>query len=103
MPKGIVTQVIVAMHEWIAGSTCVWKSGVMLEKDETFAEIIEVYNYGVREIKVRTSGRHKKEFLTLVGYELGKIHKTYSELRCKTLILSWTPKMRRLAKVEPCP
>jgi internalin A len=59
MPKGIVTQLIVAMHQWIVDSACVWKSGVVLERDETFSEIIEDYHYGSREIKVRTSGRHK--------------------------------------------
>jgi internalin A len=84
MPKGIVTQVIIAMHRWIAGPNCVWKSGVMFDKENTLCEVIE--DYYAREIKVRAVGQHKKELLTIVDYELGKIHDTYKDLKYKKLI-----------------
>jgi internalin A len=84
MPKGIITQLIVSMHMWIAGQTCVWKNGVVLERDGTLAEVIE--DYHSREIQVRTAGRHKKEFLTLVTYEIEQTHTTFSQLKYKTLI-----------------
>jgi hypothetical protein len=58
MPKGILTQFIVAMHRFIAEQKYVWKSGVILEKDQTRAEVIEYY--GRREIKIRITGKHKK-------------------------------------------
>jgi hypothetical protein len=59
MPKGILTQFIVATHPVIADHRCVWKSGVVLEKDQTRAEVIEYY--GRREIRIRVAGKHKKK------------------------------------------
>lgn len=85
MPKGIVTQFIVAMQAIIAEQELVWREGVILEKDETRAEVIE--NYGRREIKIRVAGRHKKELMTIVAYELDKIHSTYTRLKCS----KWIP------------
>ncbi len=64
MPKGILTQFIVAVHKLIAEQRYVWRSGVILEKDETKAEVVEYY--GKREIKIRVAGRHKKELMTIV-------------------------------------
>ncbi|MEH2421179.1 MAG: COR domain-containing protein [Nostoc sp.] len=40
MPKGIITQFIVDMHELINQQKCVYKSGVVLSKDQTKAEVI---------------------------------------------------------------
>jgi small GTP-binding protein len=84
MPKGIITQFIVAVHKLIEGQTYVWRSGVILEKDRTKAEVIEYY--GKREIKIRVAGRHKKELLTIVNYELDEIHASYKRLRYSKLI-----------------
>ena len=84
MPKGILTQFIVAMNKWIAEQKYVWKSGVILEKDQTKAEVIE--HYGKREVQVRVAGRNRKELLTLVNYELDKIHDAYKRLKYDKLI-----------------
>jgi len=84
MPKGILTQFIVAMHRFIAEQKYVWKSGVILEKDQTRAEVIEYY--GKREIKIRISGKHKKELMAIVTYELNKIHASYRRLKDNQLI-----------------
>ena len=84
MPKGIVTQFIVGMHPFIAHQDWVWREGVILEKDETMAEVIE--NYGKREIRIRVAGKHRKEFMTIVTYELDKIHDTYKRLKYSKLI-----------------
>ncbi|MBL7188608.1 MAG: leucine-rich repeat domain-containing protein [Phycisphaerae bacterium] len=79
MPKGIVTQFIVAVHPLIADQELVWREGAILKKDETQAEVIE--NYGKREIKIRVAGRHKKELITIVAYELDRIHSGYTRLK----------------------
>jgi GTPase SAR1 family protein len=79
MPKGIVTQLIVAMHQSIDDHRLVWREGVILEKDETRAEVIE--NYGKREIRIRVAGKHRKELMTIATYELDKIHDTYKQLK----------------------
>jgi len=84
MPKGILTQFIVAMHPWIADVQYVWKSGVILKKDQTTAEVIE--DLDQREIKIRIIGRHKRELLTIVTYELDKIHDSYQRLKYNKLI-----------------
>jgi GTPase SAR1 and related small G proteins len=79
MPKGIITQFIVAMHRFIAEQHLVWRSGVILKKDSTRAEVIETY--GKREIRIRVAGKQKKELLTIVAHELNKIHASYERLR----------------------
>ncbi|MEH2179317.1 COR domain-containing protein [Nostoc sp.] len=84
MPKGIISQFIVAIHELINEQKCVWKSGVVLSKDQTKAEVIEYY--GKREIKIRVSGRHKRDLMTIVTHELDKIHKSYKRLKYNKLI-----------------
>ena len=87
MPKGLVSQFIVVMHEHIADDySLLWKSGVVLEKEQTQAEIIEYY--GKREIHIRVSGQQKKELLNIVSYELDKINNSYERLKdkCKKLI-----------------
>lgn len=84
MPKGIVTQFIVAMHKLIAEQKYVWRSGVILEKDQTKAEVVEYY--GKREIKIRVTGKHKKELMTVVTYELDEIHSSYKRLKFSKLI-----------------
>ncbi|MEH2082643.1 MAG: COR domain-containing protein [Nostoc sp.] len=84
MPKGIITQFIVAMHELMNEQQCVWKSGVVLSKDQTKAEVIEYY--GKREIKIRVSGLHKRDLMTIVTHELDKIHDSYQRLKYNKLI-----------------
>ncbi|WP_448265105.1 COR domain-containing protein [Nostoc sp. DSM 114159] len=84
MPKGIISQFIVAIHELINEQKCVWKSGVVLSKDQTKAEVIEYY--GKREIKIRVSGRHKRDLMTIVTHELDKIHESYKRLKYNKLI-----------------
>jgi len=83
MPKGIVRQFIVAIHENIEAQN-VWRSGVIIHKREyanTHAEVIE--NYGKREIKIRVSGKNKRDLLTVVTHELDKIHNSYKRLADK--------------------
>ncbi|MDJ0735785.1 MAG: COR domain-containing protein [Nostocaceae cyanobacterium] len=84
MPKGIITQFIVVMHEDIDEQRYVWKSGVILHKDKTKAEVIE--DYGKREITIRVAGRYKRDILTEVTRELDKIHKSYKGLDYSKLI-----------------
>lgn len=84
MPKGTLTQFIVAMHEDIADQRYVWRSGVILERGGSRAEVIEYYDR--REIRIRVCGKHKKELMTIVTYELDKIHASYRRLKYDKLI-----------------
>ncbi|BAY21574.1 Miro domain-containing protein [Calothrix sp. NIES-2100] len=84
MPKGIITRFIVETHPWIEQQKLVWRSGVVLEKDQTRAEVIE--NYNLKEIKIRVEGNRKKELLAVVTHELDKIHKSFERLQYDTLV-----------------
>ncbi|BAY78185.1 Miro domain-containing protein [Nostoc linckia NIES-25] len=84
MPKGILTRFIVEMHSDIEQQTLVWKTGVVLAKEETRAEVIEYYYQ--REIKIRVAGKRKKELLTVITHEMEKIHNSYERLQYQTLV-----------------
>ncbi|MDB5223158.1 MAG: GTPase [Chitinophagaceae bacterium] len=84
MPKGLITRFIVRMHYYISSQRKVWREGVILEREETFAEVIETY--GKKEIKIRISGKNKKEFLAIILDSIDKIHLTYTNLKVAKLI-----------------
>jgi Leucine-rich repeat (LRR) protein len=84
MPKGIITQFIVSMHTLIAEQRLVWRSGVILSKDNTEAEVIEFY--GRRELRVRITGKNKREFMAIVNFVLDEIHSSYKQLKYVKLI-----------------
>ncbi|MGF2038254.1 MAG: COR domain-containing protein [Nostoc sp. CmiVER01] len=84
MPKGILTRFIVETHPWIEEQKFVWKNGVVLNKDQTRAEVIE--NYNQREIKIRVDGNRKKELMAVITHELEKIHNSYERLQYETLV-----------------
>ncbi len=79
MPKGIVTQLIVSMNAWICRQDWVWREGVILEREETRAEVIE--DYAKREIRIRAVGRNPRNLVTIVLYEIDKINKSFNELK----------------------
>lgn len=84
MPKGILTQFIVVMHPYILGQRIVWKSGFVIEKDQTLAEAIEYY--GKREIHVRAAGAQARDLMTIIRHELKKIHDAYRKLKYDELV-----------------
>ena len=84
MPKGIISRFIVVMHECIAEQKYVWRTGVILKKNDTKAEIIEYY--GSREIKIRVTGKNKRNFLTVITHELDKINNSFNRLKYEKLI-----------------
>jgi internalin A len=87
MPKGILLQFIVVMNRAIAtvnGRSLLWRSGVVLAKAGTAAEIIE--HYGKREIHVRVTGHQARDVLTIIRHELEQIHSSYKKLKYDELI-----------------
>jgi internalin A len=79
MPKGILTQLIVEMHREIERQDWVWQCGVILRKDDTRGEVVE--HYQAREIKIRLSGKRKRELLAIVCREIDIIHDTFRRLK----------------------
>ncbi|MGK7933999.1 MAG: COR domain-containing protein, partial [Microcystaceae cyanobacterium] len=86
MPKGMITRFIVETHKAIENEDLVWKTGVVLQKEDTRAEIKELYRYHKGEIRIRVIGKRKRDLLTTVRHELGKIHDSYERLKYKTLV-----------------
>jgi internalin A len=84
MPKGIITRFIVRVHHLILNDKIVWREGVVIEKDNTRAEIIETY--GKRSIRIRLQGTYKRELLAIIFEYFDKIHFNYDKLRVKKLI-----------------
>jgi internalin A len=79
MPKGILSQLIVVIHRYILEQRYMWKNGVVIEKDQTRAEVIEYYSK--REIHVRIAGRQTRDLMTIIRHELKQIHDTYKRLK----------------------
>jgi hypothetical protein len=75
MPKGLITQLIVALHDLIVGQRLVWSSGVVVEFDQTQAQIKE--DFGTRQIEIRVAGPNKKVLLGIIRKELEVIHQQF--------------------------
>jgi internalin A len=74
------------MHIWIENQLHVWKTGMILKKDNTRAEIIEFYHSYQGKIHIRISGLRKKSLLSNIQYELDNIHSKYDRLKYKILV-----------------
>jgi hypothetical protein len=83
MPRGILTRFIVEMHKYI-NEPNVWLTGVLLKRDDSWAEVIETYDR--REIKIRLSGTNKRGFLEVITDQLDEIHDSFNQLKVKKLI-----------------
>ncbi len=79
MPKGLLTRLIVALHHRIADQSLVWKTGVILERDGTRAEVIE--DYPRRKITARVSGPDTRGLLAIIDDQLERIHRSFPRLR----------------------
>nr|WP_300501973.1 COR domain-containing protein [Crocosphaera sp.] len=105
MPKGILSRFIVEMNPYIDEPN-VWRSGVILNKDNTKAEVIE--NYYDREIQIRLRGNNKRGLLEVITSELDKIHISYHNLKvdklipcnCNTCITIQNPYFHRLENLR---
>ena len=84
MPKGIISRFIVVMHQYIDQQKYVWKNGVILQRNNTKAEVIE--DFGKREIRIRMVGKDKRDLMTIVSNELDKINNSYKRLKYQKLI-----------------
>ena len=77
MPKGIISHFIVVMHEYIEQQEYVWKSGIILKRNQAKAEVIE--DYGKREIRIRVAGHNKRNFMTIITHELEQINNSFNK------------------------
>jgi internalin A len=97
LPKGIVTRFIVAMHRLIAGGNLVWKTGVVLERGDSRAEIIEEYSQ--RRIRVRVCGPDAYRLFAIVDEHLERLHAALPRLKYEQFLPC--PCKECLGKAEP--
>ena len=97
LPKGIITRFIVTMHRLIAEGNLVWKTGVVLERDDTRAEIIEEYSQ--RRIRVCVSGADPRGLLAIVYEHLERLHASFPRLQYQRYLPCPCPECQ--AKAEP--
>jgi small GTP-binding protein len=83
MPKGIIIRFIVEMHRYI-NEPKVWRSGIILKREDTLAEVVESYNK--REIKIRLVGSNKRGFLAVIIDKIDEINHSYHRLQVDKLI-----------------
>jgi Leucine-rich repeat (LRR) protein len=77
MPQGILWRLMVRLNRYLPDTKLVWKKGAIFFREEAKAEITEENTYLKREIRIRVSGKFKKEFLTILLEELENIHRSY--------------------------
>jgi internalin A len=79
LPKGILTRFIVAMHRMITSEKLVWKTGVVLARDGSRAEITEEYSQ--KRIRVRLNGRAAQGLFAVIDEQLERLHASFSRLK----------------------
>lgn len=84
MPKGIMSQLIVRMHRHVSNHDYVWNRGAVLERDGATAEVTE--SYDARNIRVRISGRNRRDLMTLITDQLDDVNGQYEKMKVKKLI-----------------
>ena len=77
MPQGILWRLMVRLNRYLPDTNLVWKKGAIFTREEAKAEITEENYFQKREIRIRVSGKFKKEFLTILLEELEHIHRSY--------------------------
>ena len=84
MPKGLLSRFIVRMNRYITNSGQTWRSGVILHRQNTEAEVVGTY--GKQSIRIRVKGSTPKELMTLIAEEFDTIHQSYDQLRVHKMV-----------------
>jgi hypothetical protein len=83
MPKGILSRLIVEMHEYIQDGV-VWRTGVLLEKDGAVAEVMETY--AKNEITIHVKGNNPESLRAVVMHEIDEINRSFQHLKVEKLV-----------------
>ncbi|MDP8321544.1 MAG: COR domain-containing protein [Candidatus Stygibacter australis] len=85
MPDGLFPKIIVALHKYIKNQEYVWRRGVNIEYDRTYAEIIVPYE-AVNRYKIRIWGLNKEGLLAIIREKIKEELEPYQKLNYKELI-----------------
>lgn len=83
MPKGILSRLIVKMHQDIHQNKY-WRYGVLLKYEDSFALIRE--KYFENKITITLSGDNKKDFLAIIRKNILEINKDFQRLKVDEMI-----------------
>lgn len=83
MPKGILSRLIVKMHNDIHQNKY-WRYGVLLKYEDSFALIRE--KYFENKITITLSGENKKDFLAIIRKNILEINKDFQRLKVDEMI-----------------
>jgi internalin A len=79
LPKGLISRLIVRLNRFIFDvKKHAWRTGVVLQRSKTRAEIREIY--GEKRVEIRLNGEECKEFLVIINDEIDQLCKTYNNL-----------------------
>jgi len=84
MPKGLISRFIVRAHQYVENNEKLWRSGAIMQRGNTRAEVIETY--GRRSISIRVSGRQKKELLTIAAEHFDMLNRSYEGMKWNKLV-----------------
>lgn len=75
MPKGMLTQLIVRLHHLIRDGTTMWRNGVVLDRGDDTAEVIE--SYRARRIDIRVKGPNARGLTAIVMDTIDRINQVF--------------------------
>ncbi len=79
LPSGLVVKLIMALHTLLESQDHAWQYGALFQRNGARAEVLELTDQN--KICVRVNGQLKRELLTVVTYELDRIHSTFPGLK----------------------
>ena len=85
MPKGLLTRFTVSQHHLIADGAPLWRSGVVLSRDGTRAEVVE--DYPRRRIVARVQGADARGLLAIVDDQVQRLNQSFPRLK----VQRWLP------------
>ena len=84
MPKGLLSRFTVRMHRYVNNPDQAWRSGVILERDQTTARVVETW--GSQRLSIHIQGANCKEFMTLITEEIDHLHESYEGIVVDKLV-----------------
>ncbi len=107
MPKGLMSRLIVALHDYIPNHNWVWHRGVHLQYNGAFAEIVVQYS-GINQFDIRIAGLFQRDLLVLITQAFDKILSDFRKLQtdkslrcpCEECSESKTPYYHKIADIE---
>ena len=75
MPKGVMTQLIVRLHHLIRDGSTMWRNGVVLDRGDDTAEVVESYH--ARRIDIRVKGPNARGLTAILVDTIDRINQVF--------------------------